>query len=160
MYNPNLKGHQSPILCSVMDDRRLITGSRDRTVRIWSKRSGQCVHKLMGFAGAVSSMALCGDVLATGCWDGTVALWDLLRWRRIALWAEHGELVTSLVFVGNRLYALCENNSLIFFFFYFLIVLFSYFLIALFSYCFILLFSYFLYYLIFYDSHVSFEQLN
>ena len=36
------------VLCAAFDSRRLISGSMDRSLRIWDVRSGQSIHKLYG----------------------------------------------------------------------------------------------------------------
>ena len=42
------QGHLDAVLCLQFDDRRLISGSMDRSVRIWDVRSGRSIRKLYG----------------------------------------------------------------------------------------------------------------
>ena len=47
------------VLCAESDHRRLITGSMDRTIRVWDIRSGRSVHKFYGhrvMTGGVGSL--------------------------------------------------------------------------------------------------------
>jgi WD40 repeat protein/serine/threonine protein kinase len=61
------------------DNRRLATGSYDRTVRVWEVGTGRQIHLLAGHASAVSSLAFSpdGTRLASGGIDKSVRLWDL-----------------------------------------------------------------------------------
>ncbi|KDR77316.1 hypothetical protein GALMADRAFT_246672 [Galerina marginata CBS 339.88] len=58
-YEPTLMriaGHTDSVYCLEFDSRRIITGSRDRTIKVWSLRTG----KLLGnFTGAHRGSVLC-----------------------------------------------------------------------------------------------------
>lgn len=56
----------------------LVTGSDDRSARVWDAVSGECLAVLLGHTGAVDAVALApgGSTLATGGADGAVLLWD------------------------------------------------------------------------------------
>ena len=41
-----MEGHSDNIYCVQFDDEKIVTGSKDRTIRIWSTRSAQCVRIL------------------------------------------------------------------------------------------------------------------
>ena len=61
------------------DGRRAVSGSRDRTLRVWDLESGQTVRTLEGHAKAVTAVAVTPD----GCravsasYDWTLRMWDL-----------------------------------------------------------------------------------
>src|SRR5262249_18842066 len=57
----------------------ILSGSADRTVRLWDISSGRCLHVFAGHADAVTSVALAADArvaLSSGA-DGVVKLWVL-----------------------------------------------------------------------------------
>lgn len=68
------------------DQFRFITGSYDRTCKIWDTESGKLLHTLEGHKNAVYSMAFnipfgylfiySRDKVATGSFDKTAKLWD------------------------------------------------------------------------------------
>ncbi|KAK0525181.1 ribosome assembly [Tilletia horrida] len=98
----SLTGHTSPILCSTFSPsgRLLLTGSGDRTARIWDLTSESPLHTLTGHGNWV----LCAEweprerKAATGDMDGVVFVWDALdasygRVGRKAWGARSGEAV-------------------------------------------------------------------
>ncbi|KAE8209187.1 hypothetical protein CF327_g6794 [Tilletia walkeri] len=98
----SLTGHDSPILCSTFSPsgRLLLTGSGDKTARIWDLTSESPLHTLTGHANWV----LCAEWeprerrAATGDMDGVVFVWDALdsncgRVGRKAWGARSGEAV-------------------------------------------------------------------
>ncbi|MCX8512253.1 MAG: WD40 repeat domain-containing protein, partial [Chthoniobacteraceae bacterium] len=84
-YNPLpacvaiLGEHESLITCLAfsLDGRRIFSGSRDGTIRIWDANTGQCLHVLEGHMDGVQSMALSADGcrLVSLC-SVALRLWD------------------------------------------------------------------------------------
>jgi ribosome assembly protein 4 len=97
-----LSGHASPILCSTFSPSAslLVTGSGDKSARIWDLTSESPLHTLSGHAGWV----LCAEWegrerrLATGDMSGQIRLWDAIdatngKTGRLAWGAKTGEQV-------------------------------------------------------------------
>ena len=61
------------------DGRKGISGSRDKTVRVWDLESGECLKVLKGHTNSVRSVALTPDGRKgiSGGEDKTVRVWDL-----------------------------------------------------------------------------------
>ena len=78
----------------------LLSGSDDRTCRLWDLRTGECVRLLSGCPSAVSSVAVssAGGLAAAGCENGSSCLWDLGSGRLQYLMGEHTSYVNSLCF--------------------------------------------------------------
>ncbi|HLJ98116.1 MAG TPA: WD40 repeat domain-containing protein [Gemmataceae bacterium] len=78
-----LKGHESFTLCLAFtpDGKRIVSSSRDGTVKLWDVASGQELASLAGNVGSVHSVAVSpdGKKLAAGGDNGTVQLWTLPR---------------------------------------------------------------------------------
>jgi WD40 repeat protein len=71
-----LRGHSDDVTAlAVLKDRKLASGSADKTVRIWE--DGECVLTLKGHTKGVTSLAvLLNGNLASGSLDATVCFWD------------------------------------------------------------------------------------
>ncbi len=56
----------------------MVSGSRDKTVRIWDAATGQELHKLQGHSDSVTSVVWSpdGTKVVFGSSDKTVRIWD------------------------------------------------------------------------------------
>uniref|UniRef100_A0A1I8GRM3 F-box domain-containing protein n=1 Tax=Macrostomum lignano TaxID=282301 RepID=A0A1I8GRM3_9PLAT len=99
-----LQGHLDAVQCLQFDERRLVTGSRDMSVRIWDVRSGRSIRKLYGHKGGVTCLHMRDNVLATGSWDMSVMLWSLEPdFRRLRMLTDHEDSVCYVhILPGSR----------------------------------------------------------
>ena len=76
-----LEGHTAEVesVAVTADGRRAISGSNDRTVRVWDLESGQCLRTLEGHSLEVKSVAVTPDGrrCISGALDHTLRVWDL-----------------------------------------------------------------------------------
>ena len=56
--------------------RRVVSGSRDATLRVWDIETGQCLHVLMGHVAAVRCVQYDGRRVVSGAYDFMVKVWD------------------------------------------------------------------------------------
>lgn len=84
-----LKGHTGKIRCVAImpDGQRAVSGSDDRTVRVWDLMVGQCLTTLKGHTGSVYGLAATADGqrAVSGSADQTVRVWDLVAGQCLAL---------------------------------------------------------------------------
>jgi len=80
-----LIGHSDWVMCvaySLKGDL-LASGGKDKTTRLWSTESGQCLAVLRNFQDAVRGVAWStgsdATYLVTGCMDGSVLKWDIVK---------------------------------------------------------------------------------
>ncbi|KAF8834501.1 WD40 repeat-like protein [Paxillus ammoniavirescens] len=75
-----LVGHRNLVYCACFypGENKLVTGSGDRTLRIWDWRTGAVVEILSGHTGEVSEVDVSrdGKMIVSGSRDSTVRIWD------------------------------------------------------------------------------------
>ena len=71
-----------------VDEKKIISGSEDKTVKIWDVEDGFLIHSLEGHKYGVTSVTISidGKKIVSGSYDKTVKIWD----------AQDGSLLHSL----------------------------------------------------------------
>lgn len=73
-----LKGHTNGVMCLQFDDRVLMTGSYDATVKIWDLETGEVIRTLTGHTQGIRCLHFDDARLITGSLDNTIKVWN---WR-------------------------------------------------------------------------------
>ena len=102
-----LKGHKNVILGLAFspDSQKLISGSFDKTARIWDVNSGETLQVLMGHSKAIYAVAFSrdGQRVATGSDDFALKLWQVSSGRLIHTLKGHQNKVKSIAFTDRYL---------------------------------------------------------
>jgi len=105
-----LKGHSNVIngLAFSSDGNRLISGSADKTARIWNVRTQKTLHILKGHTGFIYTVAFSpdGTMTVTGSNDDTLKLWNAKSGSLIKTLKGHKNDVRSAAFTPNGKYLL------------------------------------------------------
>merc|ERR1712074_33763 len=57
--------------------KRAVSGSCDRTLRVWDVKEGRCLRILSGHTGPVDLVQFDGNVVVSSSWlDETIKIWD------------------------------------------------------------------------------------
>jgi hypothetical protein len=90
-----------------LDGRRIVSGSKDKTVRVWDIATGQNVLTLTGHADEVNSVAISPDArrIVSGSSDRSVKVWDIRTGQNLFTFNEHVNAITSVAISpdGNRI---------------------------------------------------------
>ncbi|EXJ70176.1 uncharacterized protein A1O5_06244 [Cladophialophora psammophila CBS 110553] len=78
-YKPlfRLIGHHAGVLDVCIDKERIVTCSKDTTIKIWERSTGKLVKTLLGHRGPVNAVQVRGNFLASASGDGMSKLWRL-----------------------------------------------------------------------------------
>lgn len=83
------------------DGARIISGSKDKTARVWDQKSGNLLFSLEnGHSSTIRAAAFSPDgaLAATGGDDKKVVLWDAVTGKLVATLGEHKAVVNALAF--------------------------------------------------------------
>lgn len=105
-----LKGHTDGVMCLQFNESLvhpafpvLISGSYDRTARVWNMETGAEVHCLTGHTRAVRALQFDEAKLITGSMDRTMRVWNWRTGRCLRTLEGHTEGVVCLNFDENVL---------------------------------------------------------
>lgn len=81
----------------------LVSGSRDRTMRLWDTITGQCVHTFSGHDNWVRGVAWhpSGKFLLSVSDDKTMRIWEVKSGRNVKTYDAHAHFCTAIAFNGK-----------------------------------------------------------
>ncbi len=85
------------------DNRRVLTGGTDDTVRVWSGQSGRRIHTLTEHEGNAVALAYApdGNYVASASADGTARIWRTTDWGLTSTLTGHTNGVTDVAFSSD-----------------------------------------------------------
>lgn len=124
-----MKGHTDSVYCVQFDDTKIITGSRDQSIRIWDIKTGECVRILSAAAstdaalGDVSPVAqfhtasvLClqfdDKILVSGSSDNTCIVWSLPSYTPIGRLSTHTAGVLDVCFDEHHIVSCSKDTTI------------------------------------------------
>ena len=71
-----LQGHTDSVYCLQFDKSILLTGSRDRTIKLWDLKTFECIRTQQGHQGSVLCLQYNSQIIVSGSSDCRIILWD------------------------------------------------------------------------------------
>jgi WD40 repeat protein len=100
-----LMGHTHIVRSLAMsaDGKLLVSGSLDKTIKIWQLETGQLIRTLKGHQAEVCAIALGPDeqIIASGSADKTIKLWHVQTGELLATFTGHSDVVTAVAFTAS-----------------------------------------------------------
>ncbi|GAA6002737.1 hypothetical protein JCM10207_007651 [Rhodosporidiobolus poonsookiae] len=87
------EGHEDSVYCVQFDKNKVVSGSRDKTIRIWDLASGSVTRTLTGHVGSVLCLQYDDRILVSGSSDARILVWDMTS----------GEYELKMTLVGHAM---------------------------------------------------------
>ena len=96
-----LEGHKGKIsaVAYSQDGNLAVTGSNDKTLKVWGIKTGKCMQTMTGHLGQIVCIAFTPDEdhLITGSWDNTLKLWQLANGSCLRTYSGHTKYINAVV---------------------------------------------------------------
>lgn len=104
--------HLEGIYCIQFDDNKIISGSRDHTIKVWDMRTGECRRTLLGHSASVLCLQYDDRYIISGSSDATMIQWDVATGEIMRTFFGHDKSVLNLRFRGNRIVSCSRDCTL------------------------------------------------
>ncbi|GJJ69902.1 F-box and WD-40 domain protein 1/11 [Entomortierella parvispora] len=106
-----LPGHSEGIYCVQFDDHKIVSGSRDNTIKIWDLDSGICARTLSGHSASVLCLHYEGNRIVSGSSDTNIMVWDMESGSVVKTLTGHSESVLSLRFENDTVVSCSKDQT-------------------------------------------------
>ncbi|XP_063698553.1 F-box/WD repeat-containing protein 7 [Culicoides brevitarsis] len=98
-----LKGHDDHVItCLQFCGNRIVSGSDDNTLKVWSAVTGRCLRTLVGHTGGVWSSQMSDNIIISGSTDRTLKVWDANSGACLHTLYGHTSTVRCMHLHGNK----------------------------------------------------------
>ncbi|CAG4942638.1 unnamed protein product [Colias eurytheme] len=98
-----MRGHDDHVItCLQFYGNRILSGSDDTTLKVWSAITGKCLRTLVGHSGGVWSSQMIGDLVISGSTDRTLRVWNAKTGQCLKVLAGHTSTVRCMHLHQNR----------------------------------------------------------
>ncbi|XP_041070118.1 F-box/WD repeat-containing protein 7-like [Carcharodon carcharias] len=109
---PLLRGHQERVDCLDCDGKRLVSGSSDKTARVWDLFTAICLHVLDSHTDAVTSVCIKNEVIVTGCADSLIRIFQTETGICLRALMGHNSGIDHLCFDGTQVVSASSDRTL------------------------------------------------
>jgi len=72
-----MMGHEDSVMCLDFDDKYIVSGSKDNSIRVWNIETSECEHLLESHNNGVRTLRFDSRHIVSGARDSTIKVWDL-----------------------------------------------------------------------------------
>ncbi|KAI8137644.1 WD40-repeat-containing domain protein [Fennellomyces sp. T-0311] len=104
--------HLEGIYCIQFDEDKIVSGSRDRTIKIWDMRTGECRRTLSAHSASVLCLQYDDRYIISGSSDKTMVQWDIETGKTIRVLNGHSSSVLNLRFSADRIVSSSKDHTI------------------------------------------------
>ncbi len=108
-----LSGHTDQVSSVLIDGKCIISGSHDKTVKVWDTQTGKKLGSLQGHNDWVECIAVDNDSIVSGSHDGMLIIWDKGTYEQMYKLQAHASSVTCVATDGNYIISGSQDATLI-----------------------------------------------
>lgn len=107
-------GHEDSVYCLQYDNEKIISGSRDKTIKYWKMIRGEykCYKTLVGHAGSVLCLQFDNNVIVSGSSDRSIIVWNVNTGDIIRQLHSHVLPVLDIRFDKSHIYSCSKGTQL------------------------------------------------
>ncbi|KAJ9089943.1 hypothetical protein DSO57_1007762 [Entomophthora muscae] len=106
-----IPGHSEGIYCIQFDELKIVSGSRDDTIRVWDMASGRCLRTFRGHRGSVLCLQYDGNLMVSGSSDSSIIMWELSSGKIIRQLDNHQDSVLNLRFDARHIVSCSKDRT-------------------------------------------------
>lgn len=106
-----LRRHSAGVLDVCLDDKHIISCSKDATINVWDRATGDHIRELTGHRGPVNAVQLRGNLLVSASGDGIAKLWNLDSGICIKEFPSQDRGLAAVEFSDDAKYVLVGGND-------------------------------------------------
>ncbi|KAI9209182.1 WD40-repeat-containing domain protein [Polychytrium aggregatum] len=106
-----IKGHQEAVYCLQFDDDKIVSGSRDDTIKIWDMKTGALRHTLIGHGASVLCLQYDAHYIVSGSSDATIIVWNLASATPLKTLVGHTEHILGLRFDSQYIVSCSKDKT-------------------------------------------------
>ncbi|XP_064629049.1 uncharacterized protein LOC135488385 [Lineus longissimus] len=108
----DIKGHTHSVFCVTFDYRRMVTGSLDRTIKLWDIKTGNLLQTLRGHLKGVWCLQFFTDsLLVSGSYDCTLRIWNLRTGLTLRTLIGHDGPIWAIVRRNNTMISGSQDKT-------------------------------------------------
>ncbi|XP_075250343.1 F-box and WD repeat domain-containing 11-B-like [Convolutriloba macropyga] len=100
------------VYCLQYDDEKIVSGLRDNTIKVWDRKTLECIRVLQGHTGSVLCLQYDDQVIITGSSDSTVRVWNVSTGEMVNTLIHHCEAVLHLRFDDGMMVTCSKDRSI------------------------------------------------
>lgn len=96
-------GHEAPVNAVQFKNNMIVTGSGDRSVKVWSLKDGSAIRSLDGHTRGIACLQFDGDFVVSGSSDKSIRVWNVHTGKAVLVLRGHSDLIRTLAFDNEKI---------------------------------------------------------